>query len=196
MDPRMDSLFYGDLAPRTQGLLGSGIPAAQNAGNQMLSVGSGLLNTPRTPDVFGSKFYQGAADDLQSRTRELLDANNLAIKGNAVGAGGLGGSRQGVAEGLAAGKASDYLQGNLSQLALGQYNQDSARNLQAITLGSGLMGQGINTPFQPAQNTAQIYSPFTGYGTTTNSAQTGGGWQGALGGALGAAQLGKNAGWW
>jgi hypothetical protein len=195
MDPRMDSLFYGDLAPRTQGLLGSQLPQAAGAGQQMMSVGSGLLGTNRTPDVFGSQFYQGAANDLQSRTKDLLDQNNQSIRGNAVAYGGLGGSRQGVSEGVAAGKAADYLQGNLSQLALNQYNQDSNRNLQAITLGSGLLSQGLNTQWAPIQQAAQTYSPFTGFGTTTQNQSSGGGAMGALGGALGAAQFSRNMGW-
>jgi hypothetical protein len=196
MDPRMDSLFYGQLAPTTQSLLSGTTPQAQTAGAQLMSRGSGLLNTNLTPDVYGSKFYQGAADDLQRRTQLLLGQNNLNIQGNSVATGGLGGSRQGVAQGVAAGQAADSLQGNLSQLALGQYNQDATRNLQAVTLGSGMMNQGLQAPFIPAQQTAQIYSPFTGFGTTNQTQSQGGGAMGALGGALGAAQVGKAAGWW
>jgi hypothetical protein len=196
MDPRMDALFYGQLAPTTQSLLSGTTPQAQTAGAQLMSRGSGLLNTNLTPDVYGSKFYQGAADDLQRRTQMLLGQNNLNIQGNAVSTGGLGGSRQGVAQGVAAGQAADSLQGNLAQLALGQYNQDATRNLQAVTLGSGMMNQGLQAPFIPAQQTAQIYSPFTGFGTTNQTQSQGGGAMGALGGALGAAQVGKAAGWW
>lgn len=208
MDPRMDSLFYGQLAPTTQSLLSGTTPQAQTAGAQLMSRGSGLLNTNLTPDVYGSQFYQGAADDLQRRTQLLLGQNNLNIQGNSVATGGLGGSRQGVAQGVAAGQAADSMQGNLAQLALGQYNQDATRNLQAVTLGSGMMNQGLQAPFIPAQQTAQIYSPFTGFGTTNQTQSQGGGAMGAMGGAIGAYGLGKqlfgngsttgssSGGWW
>lgn len=195
MDPRMDALFYGDLAPRTQGILGAQLPMAMGAGNQMLQVGSGLLGRT-APDTPTNPYLQGRADDIQRRTQDLLGQNNLAIQGNAVATGGLGGSRQGVAQGLAAGKAADYLQGNLAGMYGQAYDQDMGRLRQDWTIGSGLMSQGLNTQFAPLQNTANVYQPFTGFGSTTNSTQTGGGWQGALGGALGAAQMGKNMGWW
>lgn len=193
MDPRMDALFYGDLAPRTQGLLGAQMPSAYAAGGQMLSKGSELLGKS-VPTV--NPHMVGVADDMSRRTQELLGQNNLAIQGNSVASGGLGGSRQGIAQGTAASKAADYLQGNLANLNFSQFNADQNRLLQQQTLGAGLMSQGLNTQFQPLQNAAQTYSPFTGFGQTTNSSTQGGGWQGALGGALGAAQFGSNAGWW
>jgi hypothetical protein len=195
LDPRMDALFYGDLAPRTQGLLASQMGPAGAAGGALTGKGLGLLGqtAPTTPS---NPYLQGRADDIQRRTAELLGQNNLAIHGNAIGVGGLGGSRQGVAQGIAAGKAADYLQGNLAGMYGQAYDQDMGRLRQDWTIGSGLVNQGLNTPWIPTQNAAQTYSPFTGTGTTTNSGQTGGGWQGALGGALGAAQFAKNQGWW
>lgn len=195
MDPRMDGLFYGDLAPRTQGLLASQLPVAAGAGGQMMQVGSGLLGRT-APDTPTNPYLQGRADDIQRRTQDLLGQNNLAIQGNAVATGGLGGSRQGVAQGIAAGKAADYLQGNLAGMYGQAYDQDQNRLRQDWTIGSGLMNQGLNTQFAPLQNAANVYQPFTGFGSTTSSAQSGGGLMGAAGGALGAAQLGKNLGWW
>jgi hypothetical protein len=195
LDPRMDALFYGDLAPRTQGLLAGQMGPATAAGGALTSKGMGLLgqtapNTPTNP------YLQGRADDIQRRTAELLGENNLQIQGNAVATGGLGGSRQGVAQGVAAGRAADYLQGNLAGMYGQAYDQDMGRLRQDWTIGSGLVNQGLQTPFIPAQQTAQVYSPFTGTGTTTNTASSGGGWMGAAGGALGAAQFAKNQGWW
>lgn len=195
MDPRMDSLFYGDLAPRTQGLLASTTPQAQLAGSQLMAKGSGLLGQT-APTTATNPYLSSIADDMQRRTMDMLGQNNLAIQGNAVSSGGMGGSRQGVAQGTAAGKAADYLQGNVAGLYGNAYNQDQNRLRQDWTLGSGMLSQGVNMPFAPAQSAAQIYAPFTGTGTTTNSQQSGGGWMGAVGGALGAAQAGKNLGWW
>jgi hypothetical protein len=195
MDPRMDALFYGDLAPRTQGLLAQQMPTAYGAGSQLLSKGQGLLGQT-APDTATNPYLKGIADDMGRRTTDLLGQNNLAIQGNAVGVGGLGGSRQGVAQGVAAGRAADTLQGNVAGLYGNAYNQDMNRLRQDWTLGAGMMNQGLNMPWQPAQNAAQVYAPFNGFGTTTNNQNTGGGWMGAAGGALGAAQMGKNMGWW
>jgi hypothetical protein len=184
-----------DLIPRTQGLLATQMPAAYDAGNQMLAKGSGLLGQT-APTTATNPYLRSIADDMQRRTTDLLGANNLAIQGNAVGVGGLGGSRQGVAQGIGAGRAADSLQGQVAGLYGQAYEGDMNRLRQDWTLGAGLMGQGLNTQFSPLQNTAQVYSPFSGFGSTTQSQETGGGWQGALGGALGAAQFGKNMGWW
>lgn len=214
-----------DLIPRTQGLLASQMPQAQQAGASMMQQGQGLLSAPvagngvgkvslNSPTTATNPYLSGMADDIGRRTQEMLGQNNLAIQGNAVGVGGLGGSRQGVAQGIAAGKSADYLQGNLSNLYGQAYNSDQNRALQQygmdqsfygnqrgqdlsqVGLGSGLVSQGLQTQWSPIQNATQAYSPFTGFGTTTNNQSSGGGWQGALGGALGAAQLSKNMGWW
>jgi hypothetical protein len=101
-----------------------------------------------------------------------------------------------VAQGVAAGRAADSLQGQVANLYGGAYETDQNRLRQDWTLGSGMLNQGLNMPFQPLQNTANIYQPFTGYGTTTNNAQSGGGWQSAVGGALAGASMGRQMGWW
>jgi len=217
----------GDLVPRVQGLLNDQMGQANRAGDQMRDVGAGLLGRNIADNGFNSNavrlnapttatnpYLSGMADDIGRRTQEMLGQNNLAIQGNAVAAGGLGGSRQGVAQGTAAGKAADYLQGNLANLYGTAYSQDQNRALQQYGydqnfygqqrqqdlsqagMGSGLLSQGLQTQWAPLQNAAQTYAPFTGFGTTSQSGSSGGGWQGALGGALGAAQLSKNMGWW
>ena len=110
---------------------------------------------------------------------------------------GLGSSRQGVAQGLAAGKAADYLQGNLANLYQSQYNTDANRALQAKTLGAGLLGQAQQTQWQPLMSASNIYSNFSGLGgSKTTSEQTGGGTNGLLGGALSGAAFGHQMGWW
>jgi hypothetical protein len=195
MDPRMDGLFYGDLAPRTQGLLGSTIPQAQLAGGQLMAKGSGLLGQT-APNTATNPYATGILDDMQRRVGQFTDQRLQGIKGNFVGSGGLGGSRQGVAEAEAIKGGADNLAGQGFNFMGGLYNQDQNRLRQDWTIGSGLVNQGINTPFLPAQNASQIYSPFTGFGTTTNNTQQGGGWQGAVGGALAGASFGRNMGWW
>lgn len=59
MDPRMDALFYGDLAPRVQGLLQKQMaPGAMQGFTDMQSVGRGLLNAPVAGNGF-NRFFPG-----------------------------------------------------------------------------------------------------------------------------------------
>jgi hypothetical protein len=196
MDPRLDQPVYGagGLVPLTQQALTSQFPQAQQYGSQLMSTGMGMVNS-QIPSGPQNPYLSGVADDMQRRTQELLGENNLAIQGRAVGVGGLGGSRQGVAQGMAAGRAADSLQGQLAGLYGQAYQGDMDRQLRRVGLGSGLLSQGQSMQFQPLRDTASIYSPFTGFGTTTQNADIGGGWQGALGGLLGGAQFAKNMGW-
>lgn len=248
----------GDLIPRTQGLLASQMPMAQQYGAQMASQGKDLMNAPVAGNGFAglqssgnsnvnqfgkvqmadvgsmmNPYYEGMANDISRRTQDLLNQNNLAIQGNSVATGGLGGSRQGVAQGVAAGKAADYLQGNLASLggnmyqsalsgALNKYGTDTSfstaqrgqdlsnlglmqnyygqqrgQDLTQATIGSGMVNNGLQTQWSPLSSASSIYSPYSGFGTTTQSTPgQSGGWQGLLGGALAGAQLGSNLGWW
>lgn len=195
MDPRMDALFYGDLAPKTQGLLSSTLPGAQAAGQQLTAKGGGLLGQT-APNTATNPYATGILDDMQRRQQELISRSLQQTKGNFVGVGGLGGSRQGIAEADAITRGADNFAGQGFNFMGGLYNADQNRLRQDWTLGAGLLDQGVSTPFLPARNAAQIYSPFTGFGTTTNDSKTGGGWQGAVGGALAGASFGRNMGWW
>jgi hypothetical protein len=202
--------------PRSPSDMGSGYGIGRNQG--MMSGG------PRTPQDMGSgygvpgssqnPYITGMADDIANRTGQMLGQNNLAIQGNSVASGGLGGSRQGVAQGVAAGQAADYLSGNLSKMYGGLYEGQMDRNLQQYQgdqqfftqqrgqdlmgagVGAGLINNGLNTQWQPLQNAANIYGQFSGNGTTTNSSNSGGGWQGILGGLMAGGSFAKNQGWW
>ncbi len=89
-----------------------------------------------------SPYLDAQADNIGRRTQEMLGQNNSAIRGSAIAAGGLGGGRQAIAEAGAAGKAADYLSGNLANLYGQDYQQQMGRNLsqygmdQANTLGT------------------------------------------------------------
>jgi hypothetical protein len=195
MDPRMEALFYGGLAPGAMGLLESQMGPASKAGNQMLQFGSGLLGQ-KAPNTATNPYATGILDDMQRRHTDVIGQSLAGIRGNAVGVGGLGGSRQGVAEAQAISQGADNFAGQGFNFMGGLYEGDQNRLRQDWTLGAGLMNQGLNTPYIPLQNTTNLFSPFTGFGTTTQTQQQGGGAMGAVGGALGAAQLGKNMGWW
>jgi hypothetical protein len=80
-------------------------------------------------------YMQGMADDITRRTNENLTRNVLpAIGRGAVAAGGYGGSRQGIAEGLAMAGSQDSLSGNLANLMGGQFNTDRNYGLQSDAL--------------------------------------------------------------
>jgi hypothetical protein len=197
MDPRMDPYIYGSLLPQVNGLLASQMPLAQQNAQALQSAGRGLLSTSLTPNFASNPYMTGVADDLQKRTADLLAQNNLNIQGNAVATGGMGGSRMGVQQGIAAGKAADYLQGNLANLYQSQYNTDASRALQAQTLGAGLLTQGQQTAWQPLSSASDLFKPYTGLNSSqTTSNQAGGGWQGGVGGALTGAAFGHSMGWW
>jgi hypothetical protein len=171
------------------------MPGALQAGQQMMSVGSGLLGQT-APTTATNPYATGILDDLQRRQQSLIDKSLLGIQGNAVGYGGLGGSRQGIAQANAISQGADNFTGQAANFMGGLYNQDQNRLRQDWTLGSGLMSQGLNTQWSPIQSATQTYSPFSGMGTTTQTQSSGGGWQGAVGGALSGASLGRQMGWW
>lgn len=202
------------------------------------------------PGQTANPYLQRMAGDVANRTNDMVGGWLNQIQGNSVASGGLGGSRQGVAQGQALGKAADYLSGNLSNMFGQAYEQDSNRAMQRYGMDQnfyasqrgqdlqsrgldqnfytaqrgqdlqsrglnydfwtaqrgqdlaqagmapGMIQQGLNTQWLPMQNAASVYSPFTGFGSTTNSSQQGGGWQGALGGGLGVLGLGSQLNWW
>ena len=111
--------------------------------------GYGAFGTQSNP------WMSGVADDIMRRTNDALGQSFNGIRSNAVGVGGLGGSRQGVAEGVATRGAMDSMQGNLANLygqdwtntqnrGLQQYNTDTSAYLgnqgQWLNYGLGVGG--------------------------------------------------------
>jgi hypothetical protein len=129
------------------------------------------------------------------------------IRSNAIMAGGYGGSKQGIAEGLGAQGAMDsfarYGTDLLGSDWTNEQNRDITRTGQAqqfysdqraqdradLQTGASLYDQGTQGYWSPLKNASSIYSPYTGFGPQTSSSSQGGGWLGALGGAGAAAQL-------
>jgi len=83
---------------------------------------------------------------------------------------------------------------NQSQM-LGFYDSQRTQDRNDLTTGAALYGAGVNGPWAPIQNANGVMSPYAGYGNTTQTANSGGGWQGALGGGLAGLQYANNAGW-
>jgi len=168
---------------------------------------------------------QNLANALTAQSNQNLTQNVLPqINQGAQLAGQYGGSRQGIAEGVAAGNAQAGLnlaQAQLYNNAYGQdqnfYTQQRGLDQSGMQLGANLYGMGntgnlgigagqyalgqtyMNAPLTAAQNYAGIVNPYSGLGgsstsghsntsTTTTSGNpgvtSGGGLQGALGGAI------------
>jgi hypothetical protein len=202
MDQNGDT--FGGPDPRTNPSVysGAGLGQLPQAGGQ----GSYLSQNP---------YLSGMADDIGRRTQQGLDQAFNSIRSNSIGTGGYGGSRQGVAQGVATRGAMDSLQGNLASLFGGQYNQDASRDLSrygmdqgfytaqrgqdlmGTQIGGNLITQGVQGGWLPINQASNIFNTTAGNNVSnTNTSQQGGGWMGALGGGLGGAQLGRNAGWW
>lgn len=111
----------------------AGGPGA-NFGNDprsgMAGLGRYLSENPHML-AMGNEITRGVNDNLQ---RNIMPG----IRGNAMQAGTVGGSRQGVAEGLATGESMKGLAGALANLYGGQFNQDRGYGLQSDALDFGI----------------------------------------------------------
>ncbi len=110
-------------------------------------MGSNYGNDPRS-GMLGNQGFGGLGDYLFQNPSTLAMGNEVtrgvmnalqrqalpAIRGNAMAAGTVGGSRQGVAEGLATGDAMLGLAGALARLYGDQFNQDRGYGLQSDAL--------------------------------------------------------------
>jgi hypothetical protein len=165
-------------------------------------------------------YLKDQANSLREQSDFALGQNLNSIRSNSVGVGGMGGSRQGVAEGIATGLANQGYTGAVANLFATDYNNSANRDVQNRGLDVTMRGQdigwqnanrqidnqgrlidsqletaGINNAWAPIINAGNVYSQFGG-GSQTNSTNTGGGWGGALGGLLGGATIGAQNKWW
>lgn len=171
--------------------------------------------TPAPTTGGGNPYLSGAADDITRRFGQLQSQGLQAVRSNAIGNLGLGGSRQGIAEANVINTGTDNLAGQLTGMYGQDWNNSQNRELQRygmdqgfytaqrgqdlaqIGLGSQLDTQALQNQWYPLQQYAGIIGNLSGQNTsTTNSSQTGGGAAGAIGGLLGSTQLGRNLGWW
>jgi hypothetical protein len=154
------------------------------------------------------------ADAISAQQQQFLDNALNGIRSGAVATGNLGGTRQGVAQGVAIGQAATGLDSALANLyggnwqadqnrALSQYGMDQSfynaqRGLDqsGAQLGAQLYGLGQQGQWMPYQQYTNTLSPWSGFGTTTSGSSQGGGVQGAVGGALSGAAIGHQLGWW
>lgn len=76
------------------------------------------------------------------------------------------------------------------------YTAQRGQDQSGAALGANLYSMGMNNEWNPLQNASNIYSPFSGMGTTSQNSQQGGGLLGGVGGALAGGSFGRQMGWW
>lgn len=75
------------------------------------------------------------------------------------------------------------------------YTAQRGQDQSGAALGASLYNQGTQGQWSPVQNASGVYSPYTGYGTTTTSGASGGGAAGTVGGLLSGASYARQMGW-
>jgi len=166
--------LYGAQAPFLQNLWGQGAGLA--AGDP------GIAGQARGAwgQALGAGINPGVADVIANASQEMglnFSRNALpAIRHGAVGTGSLGGSRQGIAEGLAAGELARSQQQLSSQLYAGALDNASRERTAALSMS----GQMQALPWQGLESYARVvgqpimesFGSSTGssYGSSTGSA--------------------------
>lgn len=106
----------------------------------------------------------------QRQVQQNLTDNILpTIQGSAGMAGQMGGSRQGIGEGLALGRGNQQI----VDMAANLYNQDMNRTMQSIQMAPGLANMGMNIPWYGAQQYAGLLGAPTTLGGASGSSSFG-----------------------
>lgn len=126
------------------GVAGQQNAAAGSASDQLNSTLNGqFLNPASNPNL------QATADAAVDTVFRGLTRNALpAIRGGAVASGGVGGSRQGIAEGLAISDANQQAQDATAQIFNNNFQSERNRQIQALGLTGSVQnaqGAGANT---------------------------------------------------
>lgn len=205
---------YGGVTPTMPGgPIGS---SSFNAGGSA-PAGGGQSAAPHASGMsnlgMGNPYLPGQATAIQNQQQQFLDANLNNQRSNAVAVGGYGGDRDYLMRGQAIGQASQGLTDSLANLYGNSYNQDANRYLQQYGMdqgyntaqrgldqsqfGLGLQAwnMGNNGAWGPLNNATGVTAPFAGNGTTTTNSQSGGGWQGGIGGGLTGLSFARQMGW-
>jgi hypothetical protein len=190
----------------------NGVENAQNLPGYMGSAGGsqgwGTGSTGANP------YLTDITNSLDATRKFALEGDLGRIRGSSNMAGQTGSLKQGALEGTAIGLSNQGYSGAVANLLGTDWTNQQNRNLQddaqrnsfnlgnrqldqsGARLGADLFTGGMNGEWSPLNNANSIYGNYTGYGTTTNNQSSGGGWQGALGGILGAGNFANQMGWW
>lgn len=124
----------------------------------------------------GNPYLDGMAQAMQNQVNQNLQFNVLpSMRSQFIGAGGYGGSRQGIAEGVASGLASQGLAGSIAGLYGGAYESDQNRQMQRqqMDMQDRQFGQqfGLNSNIAANNATLGLYDRMLqGAGTAVGAA--------------------------
>lgn len=122
-----DRMSLRDEAQNATALFGIGGSGDGGGDDGALSFGSGS----RVRGYQASPYLDAMAGNITRQVNDNLTENLLpAIRDRSIASGGYGGSRQGVAEGIALGKTQNALSDSLTSLYAGDYTADRSRALQ------------------------------------------------------------------
>jgi hypothetical protein len=117
----------------------------------------GLQSSLMAPDVANNPYIGGVADVISNRMARQYNENLLpGIRSGAVASGQLGGSRQGIAEGLAARGTSEATGDALAALYSDAYGQGLDAQGRALAVGPQTM-QASMMPSQAVGQVGQFY---------------------------------------
>lgn len=148
IDPYAGQLYAGPTATmaaaqdlslaRAGGATSSGLSGLQLAQG---TLSGQYLNAETNPYL--QSYTQAATRPL---TQNLTENVLPSIGANALASGGYGGSRQGIAEGLATARTQQQIGDVSTNIAMNAYEAERGRQLQAIDLAKGAMGLSMLEP--------------------------------------------------
>ncbi len=108
-------------------------------------------------------YLQDMARNITDQTNSMVQRQLGGINSAAVAAGGIGGSRQGLAQGTAIGDAARGLSGSLANLYGGQYNMDRSHQLASDTLALNEYNANQNWMRTGQQDQLNLYDRMLGW---------------------------------
>lgn len=159
--------FASFVPQRYQGPTVAGFDPSQTAGQELALGAAGTQGDLARRAAEANNFYtsgdiwnpennpylQGAVDAaVRPITQQLTETQLPALRGSAITAGGYGGSRQGIAEGLASGRASTAIGDTASRLVQNLYDTNVRAQQNAIQMTPMLQ----QAQLQPAVTTSGV----------------------------------------
>mgnify|MGYP001557683350 FL=1 len=165
---------WGPQGGYLQELYGMGSNLANNFG-QYEQAGQGIFNTAL--GGFNPMMNPGMNPQLQAYQGDVqrnLERNMLpAIQSNAAGFGQMGGSRHGIAQGLALSDANQQV----TDMASNLYNDDMNRMMGAMALAPGLANFGMGIPWYALNQYAGLLGSPTALSGGGEASSSGGDWK-------------------
>jgi len=143
-------LGNNDYANYLSGLAGSGLQSALNASGQtqggLAGAYQGMQGLLAAGDPANNPYFQSALNAaIQPITQNFQESVLPSIRSGSIANGGLGGSRQGIAEGIASRGYLDTIANMAATMGNSAYNSGLSALNSAANIGSGLYGTGLDS---------------------------------------------------